>query len=94
MAIEAKELQMEVIIFLQETNTTYYETLELIHTNFKVHKTSERLCDTIARSGTTAIMQRGTIDDDILTNKTGIIARTTVPFPNNHSKLLLYKYYW
>jgi len=59
MAIEATELQTEVKGFLRDTNATYSETLELIHTDFRVRAMGEHLHDTTMRSGSTAIVRRG-----------------------------------
>jgi len=65
MAIEATELQTEVKGFLQDTNATYLETLELIHADFRVQTTGEHLCDTVTYSGSTAFVRRGKTDDNV-----------------------------
>jgi len=93
MAIEAKELQTEVKGFLRDTSATYSETLELIHADFRVQTTGEHLHDTTTQSGSTAIVRISRTDDNINPNKTNAPARSTIPFPNNHGKLLPLDYY-
>jgi len=70
-----------------------YETLKLIHVDFRVQTTGEHLRDTTKGSGVTAIVRRGKIDDNILPNKTDVLARTNILFSNNHEKLLPSEYY-
>jgi len=48
---------------------------------------------TTTQSGMTNIVQRGKTDDNILPNKTGLLVKISVPFPNNHGKLLPSEYY-
>ena len=91
--IEATELQTEVKDFLRNTNSTYSETLELIHADLRVQTTGEYLCDMISCSGSTAIVRRGELDDDVKTKKTDALLHKTGSFPNNHSKLLPSEYY-
>lgn len=93
MAIETKKLQTEVKYFLRDTNVTYSETLELIHTDFIVQTWGEHLRDTTTQSGAMTILRRFKTDDDVLPNKTDLLTRISVSFPNNHGKLLSSKYY-
>ena len=93
MAISAKELRTEVKGFLQDTNATHSETLELIHADFRVQTTGDNLRDTTTRSGVTAIVQKGKTNGNISPNKIDVLARTNVHFPNNHGKLLPLDYY-
>jgi len=93
MAIEATELQTEVKGFLRDTTTKYSETLELIHVDFRVYKTGEKLRDTTTRSGSTDIVRRDKTDDDVNLKKTDAPLKTTGSFPNNHGKLLPSEYY-
>jgi len=65
MVIEATELRTEVRVFLRDINVTYSETLELIHTDFRVLATGGYLNYTTTRSGSMSIVRRGKIDDDV-----------------------------
>ena len=94
MDIEAKELQTEVKGFLRDKHNTYSETFELIHADFQVQTSWENLRDITTQSGSTAIMRSGKTDNDVVPNKTDTLARTYMPFPNNHAKLLPSKYYY
>merc|ERR1740124_2157677 len=93
MVIEATELQTEAKGFLRDTNATYLETLELIHTDFRVQITREHLRDTTTRSGSTAVVRRGKTDDDVKTKKTDAPLHKNGSFPKNHGKLLPSEYY-
>ena len=93
MVIESTELQTELKEFLHDTNTTYLETLELIHADFRVQTTSKHLRDTTMRSGSTSIVKRGNTGDDVNPNKTDAPPNKTGYFPNSHGKLLPSEYY-
>jgi len=93
MAIEATELQTEVKGFLRDTNTMYSETLELIHADFRVQTTGEHLSDTTTRSGSTAIVRRVNMNDDVNFKKTDASIKGTGALPNNHGKPFLSEYY-
>jgi len=74
--------------FLRDIYATYSETLELIHAYFRFQTVGDNLRNTTTRSDVMAITQRVKLDNDVLPNKTGVIGKTSVPFPNNHGKLL------
>jgi len=94
MAIEVKELQQEVKEFLRDTNAVYAETLELIHTYFRIQMTGEHLHDTSTQSESTAIVQRGNADEDGALTKTNTLAtQVNVAFSINHGKLFPFEYY-
>jgi len=93
MTIEATELQTEVKGFLRDTNTSYSETLELTHADFRVQTTEEHLRITTTRLGSTVIVRRGKTDDDINLKKTDVPVKGTGSFPNNHGKILPSEYY-
>jgi len=87
-AVEATEPHTGVKGFLRDTNTTYSETLELIHASFRVQTAGEHLCDTTTHSESTAIVRMGKTDDDVILKKTNTPLKTTGPFPNNQGNLL------
>jgi len=88
MVIEVAKLQTVFKVFLQDTNTIYSETLELIHAEFRVQTTREHLLDTMMRSRSTAIARRNKMDDNVNLKKIDVPINTTESFPSNHGKLL------
>ena len=56
MAIESKELQTEVKVFLRDMNSIYSKIIDLIYVYFVFQTTGENLCDTTTRSGAMTIV--------------------------------------
>ena len=77
MAIEVMEIQTEVKGFLRDTHATYLETLELIHADLRVYTTGEHLRATTTSSGSTAVVRRGKMDDDVNLKKTDAPLKAT-----------------
>ena len=74
-------------------NTTYSNTLELIHADFRVQITEGRLRDTTTWSGSIDIVRRGKAADGGIPNKTGSLARMSLTFLNNYGRIFPYEYY-
>ena len=64
MAIESKELQQEVNVFLKDSSSSYHEILENIHADNSAQTTCGHMKDTSNSFPGASIIRQGKVADD------------------------------